>query len=182
MRKLTIIAGLLAIGLAAGVTRTLFERVDLPPRADPWPVSEDPGCVQATSRPPDYVFNGPPRHILANVPPVPVRFADLPNSLEFRQVRMSGFLHVEFEHVALYSSWEQATAGSHNGLWLSLDPLFPHWAYWQSPGTDITDRCARVEAELLAVPSSRRSRCIGRLDVTRLEVWSKPYRPLTAAR
>ena len=114
MRKLGFIWALLAVGLVASLAKMSVE-LQLPPRADPWPVSDDPACVEATRRPPDHGFHSSDTSTLDSIPAPALRFAELTVARSHRRVRMSGFLHVEFEHVALYASWEDASR-LHGGI------------------------------------------------------------------
>ena len=91
-------------------------------------------------------------------------------------VRVAGFLHAEFEWVALYPS----RAALEDGLrapWVALGSLLPDE---RATRPSISDRCVAVEGTYSRGPGGhfgmfKRDNS----NLLRLDVWSTPHRPVT---
>jgi hypothetical protein len=95
-------------------------------------------------------------------------------------VRVSGFLHAEFESVGLYPSRRALEEGS-RAPWVALNALWPDEPYWHTKGPAISDRCVTVEGTYSAGPGGHLGMFNGTIrDVLRLDVWSNPHRPFIA--
>jgi hypothetical protein len=139
----------------------------------------DAVCSEVVTRPPDWVFvfrqrTGDARN---------VSFRDLP----FHQgdtVAVVGFLRPATGAAVLYASRESASSTdaqgtAQDGLTIRLDQLDLAWVVREAPW----DRCARAEGRCRLIASGHTGMEIGDLtDVQRLEVWSKPHRPLPVIR
>ena len=99
-----------------------------------------------------------------------------------RQYRIAGVLHVEFEWVALYRSYEDMRTDVGHGVpvapWVSLGTLWPNEPFWLTKSSSISDRCAVVEGTFDAPSGGHMGMFKGAIqNVRRLEVWSLPHRP-----
>lgn len=93
------------------------------------------------------------------------------------EVRVAGFLHVEFEWVALYPSRTALEEGQ-RAPWVRLNSLWPDEPYWHTRGPAISDRCAVVEGTYSGGPDARGGLFNGAIgELRRLDVWSTPHRP-----
>jgi hypothetical protein len=152
-------------------------------------IETDPVCESvAKTREPDIVFASTPDAVRAS-PSVDVSFGEL-RSFGNQRVRVTGFLVVEFDHKALYPSREIAVAEwsdlrrpyrAIRGVWTILPNVFESGEpWWKTEGPAISYRCARVSGEFFRGPTVELPRFTfadGRIKVSRLEVWSEPYRP-----
>jgi hypothetical protein len=100
-----------------------------------------------------------------------------------RPVRVAGFLHMEFESIALYPS---RTALKEHWLspravnrfpWVDFHSLWPHEAYWRTKAPAVSNRCVAVEGTYSRDPAEHFGRYSGAIRVLRLDVWSWPHRP-----
>ena len=99
-------------------------------------------------------------------------------------VRVAGFLHAEFEWVALYVSRdslasEVARPSLHSAApWVSLGSLWSAEPYWRTKGPSISDRCVVVEGTYEPGAGGHFGSFNGTIDALRLDVWSTPHRPV----
>jgi hypothetical protein len=183
MRKLAVVA--VAVGALEVWTLTalLGGAQPVPPRPL-WPLSADPECAAAMVRPPDLVFTD-------DSVAAPTRVSDAAfetlSDHDAAFVRLSGFFHDSFESDNFFASHAVASAppanwsGDRISLSIDVHRLLYRRGSWREALPKIVDRCVRAEGRL---------RMSGHFplepdaltEVRRLEVWSKPYRPLTAAR
>ena len=171
------IVGRLAVTAAACVLG--FSACD---RRDEWlpavgPRAE-PICEEAMGRAPDLSWHAPDHDRLSrNRRPVSVTLGELRfHSGEL--VRVEGFLHAEFEWVALYPS-RAALDDGWRGPWIALQSLWPNEAewWWRTKGPSISDRCVRVEGWYNGGVAGHLGEFDGMIEVLRLAVWSEPHRP-----
>jgi hypothetical protein len=177
MRKILILGFVLTVAGVALVAG-LWMPDPTPPAVGP----TDPECARAAAeREPDLVFSSQQGRsgIVRNV-----SFGELP-AQQGKMVRVLGFLHVEFENVALYGSrqqavryWEGHDSVAAPGVWPHIGRLWPYEAYWRTRGPSISGRCARITGTYRPGPAGHFGMFAGEIvDVQRLEVWSQPHRP-----
>jgi hypothetical protein len=149
-------------------------RAPLPlPRVD---LGVEEACMNAMERPPEMTWVMPDRQArMRGVEPEAVPLAVLPTR-GGHLVRVAGYLHVDFEWVALYPSRE-AMERRQQAPSVTLDAFWPDEPYWKTQGPSISGRCAVVEGWYERV-SGGSVNIHGRLEPLRLEVWSTPHRPI----
>jgi hypothetical protein len=96
-------------------------------------------------------------------------------------VRVAGVLHIEFEWVALHPSHEAiASSEFHRSPWVDFDSLWPNEPHSYTRRATVSDRCAVIEATYSGQSRGHMGLFNGTLRrVLRLDVWSKPHRPIT---
>jgi hypothetical protein len=183
MRSLIIATAAVVAILIAGVYVVVWD-VELPTigHAEPPPiVGVEPICADTLKQTkPDLEWTASDRQILNDygkakdvaLEKLPLHDGDV--------IRVAGFLHVEFEWVALYPS-RDALMRHERAPWVALQSLWPGEGYWGTRGPAISDRCAVVEGRYSHAWNSDSGLFGGMITVTRLQVWSTPYRPFSTA-
>jgi hypothetical protein len=183
MRKFAIVA--VAVGaLEVWTLSALFGGVQTVPARPLWPLSADPECAATMVRPPDMVFTDDSAAASTWVPDA--AFATL-SEHDGAFVRLSGFFHDSFESDNFFASHEVASAPPENwsgdriSLTVDVQRLLSRRGRWREALLKIVDRCVRVEGRLRM--SDNYPMDPDQLtEVRRVEVWSKPYRPVPPRR
>jgi hypothetical protein len=130
--------------------------------------------MDAMNRPPDITWAAPARE--ARVGGAELTPLALLPTRGGRLVRVAGYLHLEFEWVALYPS-RDAMEQRRQAPWVNFGILWQDEPYWKTRGPSISGRCAVVEG-LYSHAASDGVLFHGHLTALRLDVWSTPYRPI----
>jgi hypothetical protein len=140
MRTAVIAVGVIGAGLLA-VACLIDWEVTLPPVG----AGIEPTCAETIQRSaPNLSWRAPGREkaigdrdisVLTGPGELPAHNGQL--------VRVSGFLHAEFESVGLYPS-RAALEGGSRAPWIALSSLWPDEPYWHTKGPMISDRCVTV--------------------------------------
>ena len=176
-------ASFILVGVAAAIVTVGYGLVRMPIPSPDIALDIEPACVEAMRRsPPDQTWNAPVVDAVTRLGKLPTLGYGQLSSSGGKAVRVAGVLHVEFEWVALYRSFEDMRTdvgqGGPAASWVSLGTLWPNEPFWLTKSSLISDRCAVVEGTFDALSGGHMGMFRGAIqEVRRLEVWSLPHRP-----